>query len=59
MKLRNKKTGGEYEPAPKDAIDVYFYVQVADGAALTKRSYDSISELNEEWEDALEEVYGR
>lgn len=51
MKLRNKKTGEEYEPASKDAIDVYFYAPVADGVALTKRSYDSISKLNEEWED--------
>lgn len=50
-KLHNKKTGEEYEPASKDAIDVYFYVPVADGVALTKRSYGSISKLNEEWED--------
>lgn len=50
MKLRNKKTGEKYEAISHEPIDIYFY-SPAGGDGLTKRSYDSIADLNEEWED--------
>lgn len=50
MKFRNKKTGEKYEAISHGPIDIYFYNQAGrDG--LTKRSYGSIADLNEEWED--------
>lgn len=50
MKLRNKKTGEIREAISQAPIDVYFYDQAGrDG--LTRRSYKSLAELNEEWED--------
>lgn len=50
MKFRNKKTGEKYEAISHEPIDIYFYTP--DGSdGFTKRSYDSIADLNEEWED--------
>lgn len=50
MKLRNKKTGEEYETLSHEAIDIYFFDE-AGRVGLGRRSYGSIAELNEEWED--------
>lgn len=50
MKFRNKKTGEKYEAISHEPIDIYFY-NPAGRDGLTKRSYDSIADLNEEWED--------
>lgn len=49
MKLRNKKTGSLGEL--KDFINDGFIVKVSDGIGVAGYKYDSLTLLNEEWED--------
>lgn len=54
MKLRNKKTGeiGDIAQTSNNAIIVYY--PIVDGVAINPQHraiYDSLAELNEEWED--------
>lgn len=50
MKLRNKKTGEIREAISYAPIDVYFFDKAGKNG-ITRRSYGSLAELNEEWED--------
>ena len=50
MKLRNKKTGEIREAISHAPIDVYFFDKAGKNG-ITRRSYGSLAELNEEWED--------
>lgn len=47
-KLRNKKTGNIFI-AYKEPVDLYYCLD--EGDELIRKTYVSISELNEEWED--------
>lgn len=61
MKLKNKKTGeiGDIAQTSNNAIIVYY--PIVDGVAINPQHraiYESLAELNEEWEDAPEEPKG-
>lgn len=52
MKLRNKKTGEVVEPFEGGPIDLYFYLNGHKGGnEFDRKTYNSLSELNDEWED--------
>lgn len=52
MKLRNKKTGEVVEGFRRGPIDLYFYLNKNDGGDdFDRKTYNSLSELNSEWED--------
>ena len=51
MRLRNKKTGEVVEAIERGAIDLYFYLNKNEGGTdFGRKTYNSISELNDEWE---------
>ena len=51
MKLRNKKTGEIVEPLSSGPIDLYFYLNKYEENEVDRKTYQSLSELNSEWED--------
>lgn len=52
MKLKNKKTGEVVEAYKEGPIDLYFYLnKYKGGNKVDRRTYQSLSELNAEWED--------
>ena len=52
MKLRNKKTGEVFESFKRGPIDLYFYPNEHKvGDDIERKTYQSLAELNEEWED--------
>lgn len=51
MKLRNKKTGKVVEAYKEEPIDLFIYLGTdEEGDELNRKTYCSITELNEEWE---------
>lgn len=58
MKFRNKKTGQVVEAYSGEAIDLFIYFGTdEEGDELDRKTYGSIAELNEEWEDVPEEEW--
>lgn len=54
MRLRNKKTGEVVEAFEGGPIDLYFYLNGHKGGnEFDRKTYQSLSELNEEWEDYI------
>lgn len=54
MKLRNKKTGEVIEAIERGMIDLYFYSNEHEaGYDFDRKTYNSLSELNNEWEDYM------
>lgn len=52
MKLKNKKTGEVIEAIERGMIDLYFYSNEHEaGYDFDRKTYNSLSELNSEWED--------
>ena len=52
MRLRNKKTGEVVEAFEGGPIDLYFYLNGHKGGnEFDRKTYNSLSELNDEWED--------
>ena len=51
MKLRNKKTGEIVEPLSSGPIDLYFYLNKYEENEVDRKTYQSLAELNSEWED--------
>ena len=51
MKLRNKKTGEVVEPLSSGPIDLYFYLNKYEENEVDRKTYQSLAELNSEWED--------
>ena len=52
MRLRNKKTGEVVEAFEGGPIDLYFYLNGHKGGnEFDRKTYQSLSELNDEWED--------
>lgn len=52
MKLRNKKTGEVFESFKRGPIDLYFYPnEYKGGDEIERETYQSLAELNSEWED--------
>lgn len=52
MRLRNKKTGEVVEAFEGGPIDLYFYLNGHKGGnKFDRKTYNSLSELNDEWED--------
>ena len=52
MKIRNKKTGEVVESFKSGPIDLYFYPNEHKGGDdIERETYQSIAELNSEWED--------
>ena len=51
MLLRNKKTGEIVEPLSSGPIDLYFYLNKYEENEVDRKTYQSLSELNDEWED--------
>ena len=52
MKFRNKKTGEVVESFKRGPIDLYFYPNEHKGGDdIERETYQSLAELNEEWED--------
>ena len=51
MKLRNKKTGEIVEPLSSGPIDLYFYLNKYEENEVDRKTYQSLAELNQEWED--------
>ena len=51
MKLRNKKTGEIVEPLSSGPIDLYFYLNKYEENEVDRKTYQSLTELNEDWED--------
>ena len=51
MKLRNKKTGEVVESFKSGPIDLYFYLNKYEENEVDRKTYQSLSELNDEWED--------
>lgn len=52
MRLRNKKTGQVVEAYKEEPIDLFIYLGTDEGGdELYCRTYRSITELNNEWED--------
>lgn len=55
MKLRNKKTCEIVEAHEIDLIDNYVYLKIFRAGDYDTKQYNSLAELNEEWEDYVEE----
>ena len=54
MKLKNKKTGEVVEAFKGGPIDLYFYPNGHEwGNEFDRKTYQSLAELNEEWEDYI------
>ena len=51
MRLRNKKTGEIVEPLSSGPIDLYFYLNKYEENEVDRKTYQSLAELNQEWED--------
>ena len=51
MRLRNKKTGEIVEPLSSGPIDLYFYLNKYEENEVDRKTYQSLAELNAEWED--------
>lgn len=52
MRLKNKKTGEVIEAIERGMIDLYFYSNEHEvGYEFDRKTYNSLSELNDEWED--------
>ena len=51
MKLRNKKTGEIVEAHEIDLIDNYVYLRIFRAGDYDTKQYNSLAELNKEWED--------
>ena len=51
MRLRNKKTGEIVEPLSSGPIDLYFYLNKYEENEVDRKTYQSLSELNDDWED--------
>ena len=52
MKFRNKKTREVVESFKRGPIDLYFYPNEHKGGDdIERKTYQSLSELNDEWED--------
>ena len=51
MRLRNKKTGEIVEPLSSGPIDLYFYLNKYEENEVDRKTYQSLAELNSEWED--------
>ena len=51
MKLRNKKTGESVEPLSSGPIDLYFYLNKYEENEVDRKTYQSLAELNADWED--------
>lgn len=51
MKPRNKKTGEIVEPLSSGPIDLYFYLNKYEENEVDRKTYQSLAELNSEWED--------
>lgn len=52
MRLINKKTGEVVEAFKGGPIDLYFYLDKCEGGNdFDRKTYQSLAELNEEWED--------
>lgn len=52
MKLRNKKTGEIVEGYHDEPIELFIYLGTdEEGDKLNHKTYHSITELNEDWED--------
>ena len=51
MRLRNKKTGEIVEPLSSGPIDLYFYLNKYEENEVDRKTYQSLSDLNDEWED--------
>ena len=51
MRLRNKKTGAIVEPLSSGPIDLYFYLNKYEENEVDRKTYQSLAELNSEWED--------
>ena len=51
MKLRNKKTGEIVEPLSSGPIDLYFYLNKYEENEVDRKTYQSLAELNADWED--------
>ena len=52
MKLKNRKTGEVVEAFEGGPIDLYFYLNGHKGGnEFDRKTYQSLSELNDEWED--------
>lgn len=52
MRLKNKKTGEVVEAIERGMIDLYFYSNEHEaGYDFDRNTYNSLSELNDEWED--------
>ena len=55
MRLRNKKTGEVVEAFEGGPIDLYFYLNGHKGGnEFDRKTYQSLSELNDEWEDYVQ-----
>lgn len=56
MKLRNKKTGQVVEAYKGEPIDLFLYLGTdEEGDEVYRKTYRSLAELNEEWEDVPSE----
>ena len=51
MRLRNKKTGEIVEPLSSGPIDLYFYLNKYEENEVDRKTYQSLAELNADWED--------
>ena len=52
MKFRNKKTGEVFESFRRGGpIDLYFYLNKYEENEVDRKTYQSLAELNDEWED--------
>ena len=51
MRLRNKKTGEVVESFKSGPIDLYFYLNKYEENEVDRKTYQSLAELNSEWED--------
>lgn len=51
MKLRNKKTGEVVKAFEGGPIDLYFYLNKYEENEVDRKTYQSLAELNSEWED--------
>ena len=51
MRLRNKKTGEVVESFKSGPIDLYFYLNKYEENEVDRKTYQSLAELNADWED--------
>lgn len=55
MKFRNKKTGEVFESFRRGGpIDLYFYLNKYEENEVDRKTYQSLAELNDEWEDYVQ-----